>query len=375
MARIYKDFSEFRLENKSIFKFLSKTDNRGLHEAIWLSRQNEVDDLKDQIEDLKKELEISKVLKIKTADELMTVQELRQQLHQAQEQNTFLKTNLNHLSDDYQALQDQVEELQSKEKNMSSRFEKSLELINQLEIHIQRQKLTIEELNESNRLLFNDCEKAKTDVSPLQYQVKELTSNMVMLELELEQYVTFNEQNKRQAELQDAHMEKLKSNSFVLKELAEKSKNDFKGACEDLKRQMLLHDDLQKKFDELESERESWLKREDERIAFIDELKTGVRNLKSRLIESESKIALLEKENLELKKNLETLTASEYYHRTELQKARAELEKARQEKEALSNELRWLNNTVKDVQNSLGQIHHQYIRGSKQMPLSNEISV
>ena len=57
MAKIYRSFSEFRSENRAIFKFLSKSDGRGLHEAIWDSRNPEVEELKSKIEELEKSLE------------------------------------------------------------------------------------------------------------------------------------------------------------------------------------------------------------------------------------------------------------------------------------------------------------------------------
>lgn len=382
MARIYKDFSEFRSENKSIFKFLSKSDNRGLHEAIWTARETEVNALKAKIEELQSELsserqtlshqdqELNQFRK-SVFDNSDKIEEVRQELYRTQDQNSLLRNNLKNLTNDSQALQDKIQTVEANEQNARTRFEKSLELINQLETHIQRQKGTIEELKESNLKLYNDCEEAKRDVSPLQYQVKELTANMQMLELDLEQYKTFNEQSKRHIEQQDVHMEKLKANSQVLKELAEKSKNDFRGACEDLRRQTLIQDDLQKKIDHLEQERLGLLRKENEQTTFIEELKTGVRNMKHDLLESTAKLTVIEKENAEIKKNLESLTASEHYHRTELHKARTELEKSRQEKEKLMSELREVNNTIRNVQTSLGQIHQQYVRGPKQVALDN----
>lgn len=376
MARIYKDFSEFRSENKSIFKFLSKSDNRGLHEAIWNARDIEITALKKKINELQQDLsderqnfthqdqELNQCKK-SIFDSTDKIDEVRQELYRSQDQNSLLRANFNSLNSDYQILKNRVHDIEASEQNALFRFEKSLELISQLEMHIKRQKGMIEELRESNTRLFDECEEAKRSVSPLHYQVKELTAGMQMLELDLDQYKTFNEQSKRHIEQQDVHMEKLKANSKVLKELAEKSKSDFHGACEDLKRHLMIQEDLQKKLDAFEHERLNFIAKENAQATFIEELKEGVRNLKHNLLEETNKLSVIEKENSEIKKNIETLNASEHYHRTELLKARSELEKSRQEKEKLSNELRILNNTLRDVQTSLGQIHQQYVRSPK----------
>ncbi len=353
MNKVYKSFSEFYSENKTVLKLLGKNDTQQFYQAIWNAREGELENLREELLALKKQVslfDIDKKNLVRRYDSqlessLNTIAEEKAKNHS---QNLNHREQIQKLIQENDGLKQKLQNIELNGRENDIKLAKSYELIAQLELCIEKQKVALHESEKTE--LFQSLSQESLS---LHHRVKELEAQNQLLEVDLSQYKSYHEQGRRYLEQQDTFIEKLKANSQILKDLAEKTKNDLKLATEELNKKNTLNFELEKRLKDLQEQKLHLEKTLVERNAFIEELKQGVRELKG---QSDLYVAKFKDANTEIlnyQRKLETFAKKEIQYKNELQLSQKALETFRFEKERLANELQWLNNTVTDVQNSL----------------------